>query len=171
MNVGEKLIFLLPLLVMSHFNGEFTHKIDSKGRVFIPRVFIDAIEPASEKASFECFINTVEGCFEIYTPSAFAEYVQSTLSTEKDAMRAKKIRRLLGANSRKLKVDSQGRILLPEELRQRINLESEVTLNGAMSYFEIWDSKRYAEIYVESQAFFDQATDEMTSPDYREREA
>ena len=171
MNVGERITFILPFLIMVHFNGEFTHKIDSKGRVFIPRTFIDAIELTSEKASFECFINTVEGCFEIYTPSAFSKYVEKTLSTEKDAMRAKKIRRLLGANSRKLKVDSQGRILLPEELRQRINLESEVTLNGAMSYFEIWDSKRYAEVYSESQAFFDEATEDMTSPDYRESEA
>jgi DNA-binding transcriptional regulator/RsmH inhibitor MraZ len=58
---------------MSYFNGEFAHKIDQKGRVFVPRSFMDAIDDPHERESFECVIDSVDGCLAIYTASGFAK--------------------------------------------------------------------------------------------------
>ena len=155
---------------MSYFNGEFAHKIDQKGRVFVPRGFMDAIDDPHERESFECVINAVDGCLEIYTASEFAKYIEANLRNEKNASRAKKLRRSLGANSRKLKVDAQGRVLLPEELRSRIDLSSEAMIVGALSYFEIWSRAQYESGLVEADDYFNSATGDMTSPDYQPTE-
>jgi MraZ protein len=161
---------LLFATIMAHFNGEFAHKIDQKGRVFVPRGFMDSIENAHERESFECVINSVDGCLEIYTTSEFAKYIEANLRNEKNALRAKKLRRSLGANSRKLKVDSQGRILLPEELRARISLSGEAMIVGALSYFEIWGRDTYESGLVDADDYFNSATGDMTSPDYHPQE-
>ncbi|MDP6963246.1 MAG: hypothetical protein QGF46_03675 [Planctomycetota bacterium] len=155
---------------MAYFNGEFAHKIDQKGRIFVPRGFMDAINNTHERESFECVINSVDGCLEIYTASEFAKYIEANLRNEKNALRAKKLRRSLGANSRKLKVDSQGRILLPEELRSRIELDGEAMIVGALSYFEIWDRVKYEQGLSDADEYFSAATGDMTSPDYQPQE-
>ncbi|MBC8371192.1 MAG: hypothetical protein H8E25_14425 [Planctomycetes bacterium] len=151
---------------MAYFNGEFAHKIDQKGRVFVPRGFMDAIEDSAARESFECVINSVDGCLEIYTAREFAKYIEANLRNEKNAQSAKKLRRSLGANSRKLKVDAQGRVLLPEELRSRIGLGGEAMIVGALSYFEIWDRGKYQAGLIDADEYFNAATGEMTSPDY-----
>lgn len=155
---------------MAYFNGEFAHKIDQKGRVFVPRGFMDAIDDPHERESFECVINSIDGCLEIYTAREFAKYIEANLRNEKNALRAKKLRRSLGANSRKLKVDAQGRVLLPEELRLRISLSGEAMIVGALSYFEIWDRAKYEGGLVDADDYFNSATGDMTSPDYQPTE-
>jgi len=92
------------------------------------------------------------------------------LRNEKNASRAKKLRRSLGANSRKLKVDAQGRVLLPEELRSRIDLSGEAMIVGALSYFEIWNRTKYESGLVDADDYFNSATGDMTSPDYQPTE-
>lgn len=155
---------------MTYFNGEFAHKIDQKGRVFVPRGFMDSIADLRERESFECIINSIDGCLEIYTSSEFAKHIEASLRDEKNALQAKKLRRSLGANSRKLKVDAQGRVLLPEELRARISLNGEAMIVGALSYFEIWDRSKYQDGLVDADEYFNLATGDMTSPDYQPTE-
>jgi MraZ protein len=137
---------------MSYFNGEFAHKIDQKGRVFVPRGFMDAIDDSHERESFECVINSIDGCLEIYTASEFAKYIEANLRNEKNASRAKKLRRSLGANSRKLKVDAQGRVLLPEELRSRIDLSGE---RAANRYVHDLDLGNTVQIMLEDNFYAD----------------
>jgi MraZ protein len=44
-----------------------------------------------------------------------------------------------------LEFDKQGRILIPEKTRKRLNLESEVTLVGARDHIEVWSRSRWPE--------------------------
>jgi MraZ protein len=51
---------------------------------------------------------------------------------------ARLLRRLILANAYQVEVDKVGRILVPQNLRQAIMLESEAIVAGQGEYFEVW---------------------------------
>jgi len=152
---------------MTSFNGEFEHKIDQKGRIFVPRRFLEEIEELSERNHFHVVVNKADGCLVIYTASAFAVYVGSAVAKQKTAKGAQLLRRSLGANSRKIALDAQGRLLLPDELRARIELGRDAMIVGSLSYFEIWDRKIYQETALPAaDDFFNTEAADFPNPDY-----
>ena len=52
-------------------------------------------------------------------------------------------RRLIVGGATECPIDSQGRILIPANLRERAKLESKVTLVGVLDFIEIWDTELY----------------------------
>ncbi|MHC4380068.1 MAG: division/cell wall cluster transcriptional repressor MraZ [Planctomycetota bacterium] len=152
---------------MLDFDGEYTHKIDKKGRVFMPTALLDEVKEASERGHFHVMANKAVGCFDVFTESEFKKWRRSALSTEKTALGARLLRRYIGASTRKVKVDSQNRILLPEELRSRIKLEGEVLIIGLGNSIEIWDAKIYAETaFPEADEYFGAEAAALRNADY-----
>jgi MraZ protein len=161
----------LPTPPMGTFNGEFEHKIDSKGRMFVPRRILEEIEEPAERNHFQVVVNKEEGCLDVFTESAYREYLRSALAKQKTARGARLLRRSLGANSRKVPLDTQGRILLPKELRERIELGEDAVLVGSLSYFEIWDRERYQAVALpEADEFYNAEAADFRNPDYEPME-
>jgi MraZ protein len=52
---------------------------------------------------------------------------------------ARLLRRLILSNAYSLEVDKVGRILVPQNLRQVIDLDSEAIVAGQGEYFEVWN--------------------------------
>jgi MraZ protein len=156
---------------MGSFNGEYAHKIDQKGRIFVPRRILEEIQDSNERNHFHVVVNKAEGCLDIYTASAFASFVDSAVAKQKTARAARLLRRSLGANSRKIPLDAQGRILLPEELRARIELGRDAMIVGSLNYFEIWDRKVYTETALPAaDEFYDAEFATFRNPDYKPEE-
>jgi len=157
---------------MDTFNGEFEHKIDPKGRVFVPRRLMEGIEhKESEQDHFQVVVNKEEGCLVVYTESGYRDLLRSALAHQKTAQGARLLRRSLGANSRKVPLDSQGRMLLPKELRERIELGDDVMIVGSIRYFEIWDRQRFAEqVLPAADEFYLAASPNFFNPDFEPME-
>jgi MraZ protein len=51
----------------------------------------------------------------------------------------------IGALSSEQALDSQGRLLLPEDLRKRIGLKDQAVVVGAIDHVEIWEANQYRE--------------------------
>lgn len=156
---------------MGSFNGEFAHKIDAKGRIFVPRRILEEIDDPQQRSHFHVLVNKAEGCLDIYTASAFDQFTRSALAKQKTSRGARLLRRSLGANSRRIPLDAQGRILLPEELRERIQMGRDAMIVGSLSYFEIWDRKVYEQTALpNADEFFDAEAAEFRNPDYMPEE-
>ncbi|MCP4093949.1 MAG: hypothetical protein GY747_10920 [Planctomycetes bacterium] len=152
---------------MGSFNGEFAHKIDTKGRIFVPRRILEEIEDPTERNHFHVVVNKADGCLVIYTSSAFDAFIKGAVAKQKTARNAQLLRRSLGANSRRIPLDAQGRILLPEELRARIEMGRDAMIVGSLTYFEIWDRKVYEEMALPAaDEFFDAEAATFRNPDY-----
>ncbi len=170
MKVGVKSISRSPpqpRIPMPNFDGEYPHKIDSKGRLFVPsRILEEILEPA-DQGHFRVMVNKAEGCLDLHTESGYEAFRKSALSKERTARGARLLRRYLGANTRKIKIDAQNRILLPEDLRARICLGKEAILVGCGSYIEIWDAKIYQETaFPDADTYYGAEAAELRNPDY-----
>lgn len=122
---------------MRMFMGEYNHTIDAKGRLIIPSKFREALGDE--------FVVTkgLDGCLFVFDRtewSAFEEKLKSLPITNKDA---RQFVRFFLAGAASVEVDKQGRILVPNVLREFADLTKDVTLIGVGSRIEIWDKARY----------------------------
>ncbi|MBO5207956.1 MAG: division/cell wall cluster transcriptional repressor MraZ [Lachnospiraceae bacterium] len=119
------------------FMGEYNHTIDAKGRLIIPSKFREALG--------DVFVVTkgLDGCLFVYDNAewnAFEEKLKSLPLTNKDA---RQFVRFFLAGAAEVEVDKQGRILVPNVLREFAELNKDVVLIGVASRIEIWSKERF----------------------------
>lgn len=117
--------------------GTYEHTIDAKGRMAFPTRLREQLGDA--------FVITIDpsGCLFVYSNEeweAFTEKIKTLTGTA-----AKAAVRKLYANAVSAEADKQGRVLIPQKLREYAGLVHDVTVIGNLNHAEIWDSLRFAE--------------------------
>ena len=118
--------------------GEYQHFLDSKGRLFIPAKLRDELG--------EVFFITLsmERCLCAYSSENW-----QTFSDKVNAMPYVKQRKMrpLFAHAARCELDSQGRALIPQNLREYAGLTKAVTVVGCNNHAELWDSDSWQAIF------------------------
>lgn len=119
------------------FIGEYQHSIDAKGRVIVPAKFREKLG--------ELFIVTkgLDKCLFVYSMEEWSN-IESKLKvlplSQKDA---RAFVRFFFSGAVECEVDKQGRILIPNNLREHANLEKDVILIGVSSRVELWSKDEW----------------------------
>ena len=121
------------------FRSEYNHTIDAKGRLIIPSRFRELLG--------EEFVLTrgLDGCLSIYPMDewvAFEEKLRALPLTNKDA---RTFSRFFVAGATTCQLDKQGRILVPQTLRQFAGLDKDVVLTGNLNRIEVWSKEKWSE--------------------------
>ncbi len=122
------------------FLGEFEHTIDDKGRIAIPARFREEL---SEGLVLTRGFDNCLQAFPRQTWQPLAERV-SRMSLGSEEVRY--LRRLLFSGAAEVEVDRQGRILIPQNLREYAELAEQVVIAGLNTYFEIWSTDRWQSV-------------------------
>ncbi len=122
------------------FRGEHVHTIDGKGRLSIPAAFRNEILRRSEKPPI---LTRFKDYLALYPYEDWLEIEQALKSKSKLQPEVQKYTRFVISGSTECPIDSQGRILVPPNLRAHAKLESKVTLAGNLECIEIWDAATY----------------------------
>lgn len=118
--------------------GEYQHSLDSKGRIFIPAKLRD------ELGEVLYITLSMDKCLSAYSNRSWQE-----LSEKVNSMPYVKQRRMrpLFAHAARCEIDSQGRALIPQVLRDYAGLTKNVTVIGCNNHAELWDSDEWAKVY------------------------
>lgn len=119
--------------------GEYQHSLDSKGRIFIPAKLRDELG--------EVFYITIsmDRCLCVYSGEnwkALSDKVSSMSYIKQRKMRP------LFAHAAKCELDSQGRALIPQNLRDFAGLAKNVTVVGCNNHAELWDTEAWKSIFA-----------------------
>lgn len=119
------------------FIGQYSHNIDSKGRLILPSKFRDKL---GDKFIITCGL---EQSLVIYPEDAWKEYIDklSKLPYHKKDMRA--YIRLVLSTANEVETDKLGRFTIPANLRKYANLKKEVIITGIHDKIELWDKKTW----------------------------
>ncbi|MDR3322214.1 MAG: division/cell wall cluster transcriptional repressor MraZ [Synergistaceae bacterium] len=121
--------------------GSYAHKLDSKSRVVLPARYRDELGQ-SVMATIG-----IEKCIFAY-PMLQWEALQERLSAMRTgSTNERKLRMIIMTSAQELEVDSAGRILLPQKLRDYANINQEVSINGTGDRLEIWDLVAWNEFW------------------------
>lgn len=127
------------------FFGEFTYKLDEKGRVPIPPKFRSALEDGVVLAP------GVEKCITVYAPAEWQKLAAELTSSSLTPSKLRRLKRAIFATAFSTQIDRQGRVALPAPLRDYAGISDEVVIGGANNYLEIWSKERWEEEKAISQ--------------------
>lgn len=137
------------------FLGTYEPKLDDKGRVILPARFREDMEGGIVLTRGQ------EHC--IYAFPA-QEFEQMTVELRRAPLSSKQARdyvRVLLSGAYKEVPDKQGRITLPPDLRKYAGLDRELTVIGAGSRAEIWNSQAWNEYLSVQEDVFSQTENEI----------
>lgn len=122
------------------FLGEFAHTIDDKGRLTIPAKFREDL------ASGVVITRGLDGCLWAYSRSEWEQLAEkiSRLPTTNPA--ARNFSRFMFANAFDSIPDRQGRVLIPQNLRDYANIESDTIIIGVMNRLELWNPTQWGDV-------------------------
>lgn len=124
------------------FYGEFSHVLDGKFRITVPKDFQAELarEGGSEATgSTICFLTRgQDGCLCLFTVEGFDRTIAGLEIAAFNGQNERAAQRVFFANTARLELDAQGRILVPEKLRPLLGGEKEVVFVGAGDHAEIW---------------------------------
>jgi MraZ protein len=116
--------------------GEYNHTIDAKGRIIIPSKFREALG--------DNFVVTLglDGCLFVYPNEEWMNFV-AQLKSLPGSKEARQMQRYFMAGAADCEVDKQGRILIPNKLREQAGLEKDIVFVGVLSKIEIWSKEKW----------------------------
>lgn len=121
------------------FIGEYNHNLDEKGRMSVPAKF------RRDLAGGAVVTRGLDHCLFVY-PKAEWEIMAGKLAalpiTQKNS---RAFARLMLAGAWDVELDGQGRVMLPEYLRQYASIEKHVVVAGLYNRIELWDEDAWQE--------------------------
>jgi MraZ protein len=115
------------------FLGQFQHNLDNKGRLMVPARYRDLL------ATGAFITQGFDKCLMVMTDAYFNQVYDRINSMNPTDSATRLLRRLILSNAYSVVPDKVGRILVPQNLRGFLGIESgELTVAGQGEYFEVW---------------------------------
>lgn len=130
------------------FIGEYLHSIDTKNRLALPAKFRAALKSGA------VVTRGLDNCLFVFTQQDWQKLVDKITELPIGKADARGFSRIMLAGAMDVKIDSLGRILLPDYLKSYASLKKKVVVAGLYNRLEIWDETKW-KIYkkrVEGQA-------------------
>ena len=115
------------------FIGEYNHNLDDKGRLAIPAKFRAILKKGA------VVTKGLDNCLFLYSKEQFEKIAQKFAALPISQAKARAFSRHMLAGAMDVDFDNQGRITLPEYLRQFSSLKKGVIIAGLYNHLEIWD--------------------------------
>ena len=133
--------------------GSAPTKIDDKGRLKIPTDFRRLIE---ERFGPDLFVTSIQGDSALVYPLTEWEEIERRLNAMPSTDRTK-MRFLERVNyfGQQVRVDPQGRILIPQILRESASINGDVVVSGQLNHLVVWNHERFVS-RLQEQPFTDE---------------
>jgi MraZ protein len=141
------------------FRGRHEHTIDPKGRVSIPAKFREFL---TKKFDERLVITNFDGCLVAYPYEEWIRLEEKASSLSMVKKETRSFMRFFFSSAIECILDKQGRILIPQTLREYADLEKEVVLVGQLRKIEIWSKERWNDQILRAHENFDQISEVLS---------
>lgn len=119
--------------------GEYIHTLDSKKRVAVPAKF------RKEIGGRAVITKGLDGCLVIYPEEEWQKVAENLGNLPTGKVDNRNFVRMFLASASEADIDSLGRILIPDYLKNFAELGEKVVIVGVYKRFEVWNEKRWEE--------------------------
>lgn len=135
--------------------GTYTPRIDDKGRLVLPAKYRD------ELAGGIVLTKGQDRCVVLWPAAEFERYAARLNEASRSNATVRSYLRVLFSGAHDQVPDKQGRILLPQQLREYADLEGEVVFAGNGSTAEIWNVPAWAGYLAAQEQSFSELGEEV----------
>ncbi|HOR85808.1 MAG TPA: division/cell wall cluster transcriptional repressor MraZ [Bacillota bacterium] len=138
------------------FIGEYQHTLDAKNRVIMPSKFREKLG--------ESFVMTkgLDNCLFIYSSQEWnvvEDKLKSLPMTNKDA---RAFVRFFFAGACECELDKQGRILMPNNLKEYARIDKELVIIGVSTRIEIWSREEWNKFNSDANISYEDVAEKMS---------
>lgn len=137
------------------FRGRSLHSLDAKGRIRIPPRFRDILR---DRYDDQLVVTNLDRCLIAYPLPEWERIEEKLGGLSLVRQDVKAFQRFFLSGATECSFDRQGRILIPQTLRDHARLEREVVLAGMTRNFEIWSKPLWEEEIKRAHEDFSQIT-------------
>ena len=150
MQAGNMMVGLPPLLL-----GTYTPKIDAKGRMALPVKFRSQLGLGMVMARGQ------ERCVYLLPQSEFRRITLQIQRTSMGNKAARDYLRVFLSGAVDQEPDKQGRVLVPQMLRDYANLGSDIVVIGVGTRAEIWNKQAWEEYLADKEQGYSDIADDV----------
>ncbi|MBQ1396669.1 MAG: division/cell wall cluster transcriptional repressor MraZ [Eubacterium sp.] len=119
------------------FNGEFYNSIDAKNRMIVPSRFRGALGARCVIAKGE------DKCLVIYPMDSWEAWMEKLARLPKSDPKARAYVRFVSGGASECEFDKQGRIIIPQTLKEYAGIEKDLFTVGTIDRIEVWAKERH----------------------------
>ncbi len=125
--------------------GEYKHTIDIKKRLSLPAKF------RKELGKNIVITKGLDTCLFVYSPKGFEKFLERLKELSLGQSASRRFNRFVLGGAVDTQIDSLGRILIPDFLKEFAGLKNTVVLIGVNDRVEIWDENSWNEYRAKSE--------------------
>ena len=137
------------------FIGEFSHNVDEKGRVAIPAKFRSKISGGA------IITRGLDKCLFVFTKTDWEKLAGKLIELPLAQANSRAFVRLMLSGASDVKLDIQGRILVPDYLRKYAGVKKAVKVIGVYNRMEVWDEKNWEAYKSKTESASDEIAEKM----------
>ena len=141
------------------FYGEFEHSLDKKCRIIIPAKFRDALKDNFVEKFY--ITRGLDTCLFVFTEEEWKKQEQKFKSLSFTKPEARRFNRMFFSGASDVVCDSQGRILVPQFLRDFAQIQKDVVIIGVSNRIEIWSKDKWKDFYENSRDTFEETAEKL----------
>lgn len=142
------------------FMGEYQHSIDDKGRLIIPAKLRDDL------GSTFIITRGLDQCLFVYPMDQWVKLEQKLQALPLMKADARAFTRFFFSGASECEWDKQGRINIPNHLREYAKLEKECMVVGVQSRVEVWSKDAWEHYMNQSAASFNEIAETLVDFDF-----
>lgn len=141
------------------FMGEYQHTIDDKGRLIIPAKFREGLG--------EKFVMTkgLDNCLFLYPMDEWERLEQKLRALPFTKADVRAFVRFFFSGATECELDKQGRVLVPQVLREHAQLEKEVVVIGVSTRVEVWSKQVWEKYCQDAQGDYEAIAEKLADLD------
>jgi len=141
------------------FTGEFQHSLDGKGRVIIPSRLRDGLG--------DRFVITrgLDHCLFVYPSAEWTRLEQKLKQLPFTKSDSRAFMRLFFSGAMEVEADKQGRVLIPQNLREYAGIEKEIMIIGVSNRVEIWSEQAWRDYFGEANNNYEDLAEKLVDFD------
>jgi len=141
------------------FYGEFLHSIDRKGRLILPSKFREV----AKNNFIEKFFVTrgLDKCLFMLSDEEWRAQENKFKAISFTKAEGRTFNRLYFSGAVEIIPDKQGRILLPQYLKDYAEIKKDVILVGVSNRIEIWSQDKWKDFFDNSRQSFEQIAEKL----------
>lgn len=145
---------------MVNFIGTYECKADAKGRVMVPAALKGQMASVLNKG-FVIKRSVFQPCLELYPMEEWNLLMEKMNKKNRFKKKNNDFIRRFSAGVKIVELDATGRLLIPKNLVEIVNITKEVVLSSAINIIEIWDKDSYEKVIEEDAENFADLAEEV----------
>lgn len=137
------------------FLGEYKHSLDPKGRIALPAKFRAQLKDGA------IITRGLDHCLFVFGMKEWEKLAEKLTALPLAQANSRAFARLMLAGASDVELDGQGRILVPDYLREYAGLSKTAVIAGVMSRLEIWDEATWTKYKSRTESASDDIAEQL----------